>query len=76
MSRSSLLITFVLSHKNAHTIGNKTVSGTEPVPVVVNQGETALKPDSDEVTRPLLPSRLFSAFLLPQKSPQFHSGLV
>src|SRR5690242_1701846 len=40
------------------------------------KGRLRLKPDFDELTRLLLPSRLILAFLLPQKTAQFHARLV
>jgi hypothetical protein len=57
MSRSSLLTTFVLSHKCAQF--ESKLSVTEPFPVVINQGKTALKPGFDKLIRWLIASRLF-----------------
>ena len=58
------------------TIQIKTVSGTEPFRLSSIKGRLRLNPDFDELIRFLLPSRLILAFLLPQKTTQFHPGLV
>src|ERR1041384_1022017 len=75
MSRSSLLTTFVLSHKcaqfKAKCLQDRTLFRSSSI-----KGRLRLKPDFDELNRLLLPSRLFLAFLLPQKTPQFHPRLV
>src|SRR5215203_2820923 len=49
MSRSSLLTTFVLSHKGAQSESNCLTDRT--IPVVINQGKTALKLDFGESLR-------------------------
>src|ERR1051325_2377076 len=58
------------------TIQTKMSSGQNLFRLSSIKGRLRLKPDLDELTRLLLPSRLFLAFLLPQKTAQFHSGLM